>query len=147
KPLHKLPVAKIGRRDVAELLTTIAEERGPVAANRVRSSISSMFNWALRTGRAESNAAAFVPKEREQSRARVLTDNEAAGIWRAFPESFFGTIVKLLFLSGARRNEIGNLHWSEVDLGRGLFSLPPARVKNGRPFEIPIPPPIRTLLG
>ena len=147
KPLHKLAVTKIGRRDIAELLTKVAEDRGPVASNRVRSSISAMFNWALRAGRAEANPAAFVNKERERSRARVLTDGEIAAIWRALPEGHFGTIVKLLVLSGARRNEIGNLAWSEIDLAHGLIALPPERVKNNRPFEIPITAPIKALLA
>jgi integrase len=147
KPLHKLAVDKIGRRDIAELLTTIANSKGPVAANRVRSSISAMLNWALRAGRAENNPAAFVNKEREQSRARVLTDDEVAAIWQALPEGHYGTILKLLFLCGARRNEIGNLAWSEVDLERGLITLPPERVKNNRPFEIPITAPMLALLA
>jgi integrase len=147
RPLHKLAAAKIGRRDIAELLTTIAESRGPVAANRVRSSISAMFNWALRAGRAETNPAAFVNKEREQSRARVLADDEVAAIWRALPEGHFGTIVKLLVLCGARRNEIGNLAWSEIKPERGLIVLPAQRVKNNQLFEIPITASMRDLLA
>ena len=38
KPLHSMPVDKVSRRDVADLLTTLATESGPVSANRVRSS-------------------------------------------------------------------------------------------------------------
>src|SRR5262249_16822788 len=59
----------------------------------------------------------------------------------------YATIVRLLFLCGARRNEIGNLTWSEVDLERGLITLPAERVKNNHPFEIPITVPMRALLA
>lgn len=40
-------------------------------------------------------------------------------------------IFKLLLLTGARRNEIAALRWSEVDLERELLVLPPARTKAG----------------
>jgi integrase len=40
-------------------------------------------------------------------------------------------IVKLLLLTGARRNEIVALRWSEVDFDRDLLVLPPARTKAG----------------
>lgn len=102
KPLHNLSITKIERRDVAELLTTIAAESGPVAANRVRSSISAMFNWAMKAGRAEVNPAAFTNKENERPRARVLDSNELSQIWAALPEGDFGTIVKLL-VNGAMK--------------------------------------------
>src|SRR5262245_24074221 len=58
KPLHGVPVDELGRRDVADLLTGIASERGPVAANRVRSSICAALTWATRQGLAEQNVAA-----------------------------------------------------------------------------------------
>jgi integrase len=36
----------------------------------------------------------------------------------------YGTIIKLLILTGARRNEIGGMQWGEVDFGA---RDPPAR--------------------
>src|SRR4029077_12493040 len=44
--LHKLPIADITRRDVAAVLSTIAVELSGASANRVQSSISSLFAWA-----------------------------------------------------------------------------------------------------
>ena len=146
KPLHALSVDKVTRRDVADLLTTLAQESGPVSANRVRSSISAMFNWAMKAGRAETNPAAFTNKENEKARERVLTDHELAKVWNALPEGDFGTIVKLLALTGLRRDEIGSLCWSEIDMKRGTITLPPARVKNNRQHIIPMSEPVRALI-
>ena len=48
------------------------------------------------------------------SRERVLADAELVKIWNAAPASDYGRIVKLLMLTGQRRDEIANLRWSEV---------------------------------
>jgi integrase len=44
----------------------------------------------------------------------------------------------LLILTGQRREEIGALQWSEVDLEEPVITLPPARTKNCRPHEVPL---------
>jgi integrase len=50
----------------------------------------------------------------------------------------FSDIVRLLLLTGQRRNEIGELAWSEVDSGRRMIVLPPGRTKNSRQHEVPL---------
>jgi integrase len=40
-------------------------------------------------------------------------------------------IIRLIMLTGARRNEIVELQWSEVDLDRSRLVLPPVRTKMG----------------
>jgi integrase len=144
--LQNRPIANIQRRDVAELLTTIADQNGPVSANRTRSSISAMFNWATRAGLADANPAAFTNKEDERSRSRVLSPGELREIWTALPEGDYGTIIKLLVLSAQRRTEIGDLRWSEIDARRRTITLPSERVKNGRAHVIPIADPVRSIL-
>src|SRR5262249_30437580 len=58
----------------------------------------------------------------------------------------FADIIRLLILTGQRRQEIGGLRWSEVDLDRGLIVLPPARSKNNRLHELPISTQVRAIL-
>ena len=72
------------------------------------------------------------------SRERVLTPDELRKLCAGLVDDRFSTIVRLLLLTGARRNEIGHLQWSEVDLPRKLIVLPPNRTKNGKPFELPL---------
>ena len=48
--------------------------------------------------------------------------------------------MKLLLLTGCRRDEIGGLKWSEIDLDRELITLPPARTKSRREFLVPLSP-------
>ncbi|HEY2227686.1 MAG TPA: hypothetical protein VGI22_08085 [Xanthobacteraceae bacterium] len=41
-----------------------------------------------------------------QSRTRVLSTAELSAVWRACDDSAYGTIVKLLILTGQRREEM-----------------------------------------
>jgi integrase len=50
-------------------------------------------------------------------------------------------------LTGQRREEIGGLQWSEVDLTDGVITLPPARVKNGRSHQVPLSEPALAILA
>ena len=70
----------------------------------------------------------------------MLTQGELADVWAALEDDQFGDIVRLLILTGQRREEIGSLRWSEVDFERGLIALPPARTKNKRLHEVPLSP-------
>ena len=125
RPLHAYPIEKVDRRQVAGLLSDIADASGPAAANRVRASLSAFFTWAAREGLAESNPVGFTNRQTEiGARTRVPTDSELAQIWRAAGDGQYGVIVKLLMLTGARRNEIGDLRWSEVDFEAATATLP-----------------------
>ena len=83
--------------------------------------------------------------QREAARA-WLTDAEIAAIWHASGNNAYGTIIKLLMLTGARRAEVGGMRWSELDLDRGTWSLPPERTKNGRPHVLPLMPIVVSII-
>ena len=147
KRLHPMPLAKIERRDIAIRLTEIATNSGPAAANRVRASLSALFAWAMREGLVESNPVTNTNKAIEGgSRSRVLSKDELRAIWNALADDDFGDIVKLLALTGQRRDEIGGLRWEELDLDNALISLPPERTKPKRAHDIPLSPPALAIL-
>lgn len=146
-PLAKLRLANIDRRTIAVRLAEIEEGSGPVARNRVRSSLSAFFSWAITEGFIEFNPVAGTGKADEGgSRDRVLSEAELARVWAALEEDQFGDIVRLLVLTGQRREEIGGLRWSEIDFDRGLIVLPPARTKNKRQHELPLSAQALTIL-
>ena len=108
--LHGLQLNAIDRRTVAALLTDLAANNGPNLANSVRASLSSFFSWAMREGLADSNPIIGTNKAvTKGARDRVLTDDELRLIWNALPDSDYGDIVRLLALTGQRREEIGSL--------------------------------------
>jgi integrase len=141
KPLHAMPLDRITRRDVATRLVAITRESGPITAARARTTLSAMFAWAMGMGLAENNAVIGTAKpDQPSSRERVLEDDELAAIWRACGDDDYGRFVRLLVLTGCRRQEIGNMAWPEIDLDRGVWTIPAARTKNARAHELPLPP-------
>ena len=147
RPLHGRPIGDIDQRAVAILLADIAERSGPRACNAVRTSGSGFFTWAMREGIADANPFANTNKAAEAGpRDRTPSDAELREIWNACPDGDYGAIVKLLMLTGARRDEIASLAWSEVDLDEALITLPARRTKGRREHEIPLSASALTIL-
>ena len=57
----------------------------------------------------------------------------------------YGSIVKLLILTGQRREEIGGLRFEEI--GDGIIALPASRSKNKRAHVIPLTAPALAILA
>jgi integrase len=136
EPLHRLPLHKVARRDVAVHLSG-----PPVAAGCARKALSAFYTWAIKQGLADFNPVigTIIPDEHIKSRERVLSKAELAAVWRACGNDTFSTIVKLLILTAARRNEVGSLRWDELDPETGVWVVAPARTKSGRPLALPLP--------
>jgi integrase len=141
RPLRDLPLDAVRRADVAARLHDLTKAHGPVAAARARSHLSALFTWAMREGLVEANPtiATNDPAAGVKARERVLTGDEIKVLWAACRDDSFGKIVKLLLLTGARREEIGGLRWDEVDLDAGTVTITGERTKNGRTLSLPLP--------
>src|SRR6516164_7159730 len=141
-PLHRLRLSEIDRRIIAQCLGEIETDRGPVARNRVRSSLSAFFGWAVTEGLLEANPVQGTAKLDEGgSRERTLTPEELSELWSVLddePNAQFADIVRLLILTGQRRDEVGTLRWSELDFERRLIVLPTERTKNRRQHKVPL---------
>jgi integrase len=99
------------------------------------------YVWAMGNGLAEANPIIGTLKPQDaEPRSRVLTDEELAAIWRASGDDAYGRVIKLLILTGARRGEVGGMRWSELDLDRGIWTIPPQRTKNKRQHVVPLMP-------
>lgn len=150
KPLHKIAVASVSRNHVATQLRAIAKENGPVAADRARSALSSFFGWLVGEGMCDGNPVVGTNKTGAgAARERVLSDAELVAIWNAAPDTAFGRIVRLLMLTGQRRDEIGALRWNEAatESTSPLIALPGERTKNGRPHDVPLSAPALDVLS
>lgn len=62
--------------------------------------------WAIRTGLVENDPTAGLKKEHESPRTRVLTDTEIRTLITEFDATRYGRAVRLLFLTGPRRDEV-----------------------------------------
>jgi len=81
-------------------------------------------------------------------RDRVLSDEEAAAIWRAAGVAtlLYGAIVRLLMLTGQRREEVAGMTWAELSEDFATWTIPATRTKNGIPSLVPLSQPARELL-
>ena len=140
-PLADWPIDAVKRADVAARLQEIAKGHGRSAAHAARANLSAMFNWAMREGLCDANPVSHTndPAEGIKPRERVLTDHELAAVWNACGADDFGRIVRLLILTGCRREEIGGLHWSEIDFDTGVMTIPGTRTKNHRSLALTLP--------
>jgi integrase len=143
KPLHSLPLVSVDQAVIAARLNAVAKN-GVVAANRTRASLSAMFVWAMGEGLATANPVINTNRREEKTRDRVLSDAELRAIWQSLDADDYGTIVKILILTGQRVNEIAGLRWSEI--GEGTITLAAERTKNARPHEVPITATVGSLL-
>jgi len=137
-PLHGLRIDATDKRSIAAQLMRLATHAGPVQANRTRASLSKFFNWCLREGLVDTNQAALTNLAAEKKRDRVLANEALAEIWHALPANDFGSIIKLLILTGQREREIADLRWSEIDFDRDAIVLPVQRTKNRREHTVPL---------
>ena len=140
QPLHGLPLTNVTRADVAARLQEIIKEHGRVAAARARGNLSALYTWAMKEGLADANPliATNDPAEGIEPRDRVLSDRELALIWKHCLDDDFGRIVRLLILTGCRREEIGALRWNEID--NGVLTIPATRTKNRKAHSLTLPP-------
>jgi integrase len=152
RQLHHEPITAVTRAMIARRLTELSASNGSGEATRARASWSAFFMWACREGLIESNPVAFTNMPCEPVvRDRAVSDPELGAIWRALEgedvDDDYAAIVRLLILTGARRDEITSLRRGEIDIGAALITLPPARVKNSREHVIPLSAPARAILA
>jgi integrase len=143
-PLAGRPLGEIDRAAVAARLRRIKDDRGPVASTHARFALSALFKWAIGAGLASANPVTGTNREAVRSRERVLADAELAAIWRACGDDDYGRIVRLLILTGQRRDEVGGMRWAE--LGPQGWTIPAARTKNSREHLVPLPAAALALL-
>ena len=140
-PLGSLPLSHIGRRIVAARLRELIDEHGRSSASRARTNLSALFRWALGEGLCDANPCIGTndPEAGVSPRQCVLEDDAIKTIWHACFDDDFSRIVKLLILTGCRRDEIGALRWDEINLKTGILIIHEGRVKNRHALRLPLP--------
>jgi integrase len=128
-------IHEITKRDVVELISAIEQRGAPVAANKALKSIKTYLRWCVGRAVLDQSPAENVPlPAKEVARDRILTDEELAQIILAARKigGPYAGIVEFLALTGQRREEVARLTWDELDLERGVWTLPGSRTKNAK---------------
>ena len=144
--LGSKPVGEVTRADVVEFLDDLEREGGlRHQVNRCRETLRAIFAYAIERELITVNPIVGVLKRKvEIPRDRTLTADELSALWRAIdklpelPRAYF----RVILLTGARRNEVRCMTWSELDLDAGLWRVPAERNKSGRAFDLPLTAPV-----
>ncbi len=138
--LGTVRLEKVSKAHVRQMVGGI-EVKYPVAANRALTRLRAIFNWGLEEDFCLVDPTRGVKKPtKEKPTARVLTDEELGKVWTAcdaleFPAREY---MRLLILSGQRRDDVRCVPWAEIDTKMMNWVIPAERYKSARPHLIPL---------
>jgi integrase len=153
---HCLPAWKnrlitdIDRRAALAVIDDIVDRGNIILARRMFNHLHRMFVWCLGRGIININPLAHAEKPGEEKpRERVLTDDELVKVWEASAEQLLPSFrdALRLILTGARKQELGELRWDEIATDGASIELKGARTKNGQPHTIPLSSTARTIIA
>ncbi len=144
--LGRKAMCQVRRQDVLKLHRRLRGK--PAQANRAVQTLSRIYGlaegWGLvPEGRNPCGGIMLYPKRR---RERFLTDQEFDRLGAALTEAETKggasteviAAIRLLMLTGCRKNEILSLRWEDVSMGSGELRL--RETKTGKPRTIALPP-------
>ena len=138
--LGKLGIYDLRRSHIAEMLDRIEDDVGPVMADRTRAYLRKALSWYSERDDQFNFTVVFVRVEpranpKERARTRILSDEEIRVIWPVLEQSgTFGAMVKILLLTGQRRDEVAHMSRNEIDK-EGIWVIPAERYKTKRPNQ------------
>jgi integrase len=135
----------LGRQDILDLLDAVADEQGPVMADKVLDYVRAAFNRAaIRDPRFNSPIVPGMRRTRpaERARSRILDDQEIRDLWRGLEDvpPVYAAFIRALLLSGQRRDEVRRATWEEA--AGDAWIIPAARYKGKRDQLVPLTPEI-----
>jgi len=146
---RNLAISAITDDHVAELLDEIVVE-APVSANRTQSILHTLFRWAKEPGRKYvtiNPLADMKRRAKETPKDRVLSDDEIRTLWHALDiepvNPSIALMLKMILLTAARPGMVAGMLRDELhglDGAAPEWHLPASRMKNGKPFILPLSP-------
>ena len=134
---------QITRSEITRFIDEIARS-APVMARNTLGYLSSFYGWAMpRLDQLQANPCRdagrpAAPKPRD----RVLSEEEVGALWHVLEGEGkpFGPAIKLLLLTGQRRNEVFDADRSEFNLAAKLWTISRERAKNDATHLVPLTP-------
>jgi integrase len=143
----KKPAADLDRAAIVRVLDKLAKDGKTAMASRTAAYGRACYHWAMKRGSLAANPFHDLPLEPVAKRDRVLSDDELRVVWKATagPGSF-DAIVRVLILTGQRREEVAGMTWDEIAPDLSVWTLPATRAKNGVVHVVPLSPEAQDVL-
>jgi integrase len=144
-------VAEAGKRPLAGRRIRVKGE-SPSRGLGLYMALSGLMRWCVETHRLERSPVTGRAPWTPASRDRVLSDEEVRALWACLEDwestgmsVWHASALKLLLITGQRRQEITELRWDEIEGGE--LVLGPGRTKNKRMHTLPLPKMALAVLG
>lgn len=125
--------SKITKMDAQERINEVFENNGPAAANHLLVLMRAVFNWNIRGGYIKGeNPWDHIKQFRIKSRERFLKPQEVQKFFAELEKLENKSVRDFVLLSlytGARRNNVLQMRWEELDFNLKTWKIP--RTKNG----------------
>ncbi|WP_368414840.1 tyrosine-type recombinase/integrase [Falsiroseomonas sp.] len=145
KGLKDRPIRKVTKGDVARLVDTYAQK--PAARRKLFSYLSHFLGWCQDRDLIGENVCRQIKAPKAvAARERVLSEAEIAALMN-LEGSLWGTMLKLVLLTGQRGGEVCKMRQEELDLGAGIWTVPSATMKQGRAHAVPLSAAAVGILG
>ncbi|MDY0185770.1 MAG: tyrosine-type recombinase/integrase [Desulfuromonadaceae bacterium] len=140
-----LRMNRISRSDIVSFHHQLLEKGyAPGTCNRMLVLLKFIYNCAIRWDvlPAKCNPCQGVePFEDNGARERYLSQEEVQKLFAELdtnPNVQVGQVIRLLLYTGARKREILDAKWEEIDFDKGLLTIPSSRSKSKKPRHIPL---------
>lgn len=141
-----LPVKEVTPAHVLDILTAAAKKNGPTVAAEAQRTISSIFDLAVSTLRADVDPVHPVRKALPSNKTqhkRPLSTDEVGKLLRGLDgyERNYQTVAafRLMWLTLCRPNEVTGARWEEIDLDGAIWRIPSDRMKKRKEHVVPLP--------
>jgi integrase len=143
----KLPAASLEQSDVKATLKRISDAGKRATARLTGAYGRACYAWAINEGVATANPFKNMSLPTVPARKRVLKDAELVAIWRAtgLPTPY-NSIVRMLLITGQRREEVAGMAWREISPDHSTWTIPADRAKNGVEHIVPLSKQARSIL-
>ena len=130
----------IAKTDIARGLKELPDRLSNTTVNKYKAAASVVFNYACREFDLPDNPTRHIRSLSEpRGRIRFLSDDERSRLFKAVRQSSWDKLYLLVLLAittGARKGELVNLRWCDVDFDRQTAFI--STTKNGQPKVLPL---------
>lgn len=136
--LGSIKTMKLSQITPARIKATAAKVQSPSQSNKVKATISAVFNWARDEGITDRpNPAQAIKSKLIPSRERFLLPSEFPRFMALVEASSLRDFFLLSLFTGVRRSNVQEMRWQDLNLEESTWMIP--RTKNGDSQTIALP--------
>ena len=137
-----MPLNTIKHEHIVSVMTTASAKLANATCNRILTMLRYIFNLALRwkmAGVADNPTLGYEKKKLSHFRERYLSAEETQLLMlqvNISPNTMLKYIVSMLLLTGARKREVLDAKWKDIDFNRTFWRIP--STKSGSERHVPL---------